>query len=382
MLHTHPHWRPLEWATQPEYRHTPPVPAPGPHHLVVQSPPATQPAQAPYVVQPQPTQPAPPPFAYPYGVAPPPYHMWPHPPPQAEPAPRMDPRLQDPPFIDPYSEDTKRWVLEPQDALLLERVFALEKTPGRELRAQLARRLGVMPRQVQVWFQNKRQRTRNGAKPTVAEAIALSMASAQDPEQLLISVTKPSAENGSLHDAGQAVVGSGAAAIADAAPRTENFRLHRDNGKWRVTKQPGPSDGGPSSTTTGQGAAQETAAPVGDGDAPIAPLVRASSTLSQTAEISLSTADLAVASASTAAAGSDAGERSNAINAIDALCAASKRAQADHDLMQLVSDDHAAPSDHPSPSGALCATGTAAMPGAHASHREVPHEGTACLAPH
>ena len=43
-----------------------------------------------------------------------------------------------------------RWVLEPEDVLLLERVFALEKCPGRELRAQLAARLHVKPRQIQV----------------------------------------------------------------------------------------------------------------------------------------------------------------------------------------------------------------------------------------
>jgi len=29
-----------------------------------------------------------------------------------------------------------RWVLEPEDVILLERVFALEKCPGRELRQQ------------------------------------------------------------------------------------------------------------------------------------------------------------------------------------------------------------------------------------------------------
>ena len=38
------------------------------------------------------------------------------------------------------------------------------KCPGRELRMQLAQRLHVKPRQVRVWFQNKRQRTKNRAK--------------------------------------------------------------------------------------------------------------------------------------------------------------------------------------------------------------------------
>ena len=76
-----------------------------------------------------------------------------------------------------------RWVLEPEDVLLLERVFALEKCPGRELRLQLASRLGVRQRQVQVWFQNKRQRTKVGAKPTVAEALAHAVVDAEQRAQ-------------------------------------------------------------------------------------------------------------------------------------------------------------------------------------------------------
>lgn len=58
-------------------------------------------------------------------------------------------------------EQSQRWVPEPGDVELLERVFELEKWPGRELRHQLAERLHVRPRQVQVWFQNKRQRTKS-----------------------------------------------------------------------------------------------------------------------------------------------------------------------------------------------------------------------------
>jgi hypothetical protein len=69
-------------------------------------------------------------------------------------------------------DSSGRWILEPEDVLLLERVFALEKCPGRELRSQLAARLHVKPRQIQVWFQNKRQRTKTGAKPTAAEVLA------------------------------------------------------------------------------------------------------------------------------------------------------------------------------------------------------------------
>ena len=45
-----------------------------------------------------------------------------------------------------------RWVLEPEDVLLLERVFALEKCPGRELRLQLASRLW--------WHRSRKRRAR------------------------------------------------------------------------------------------------------------------------------------------------------------------------------------------------------------------------------
>ncbi len=80
---------------------------------------------------------------------------------------------------DPDKEDVNgRWVLEPEDVMLLERVFALERCPGRELRTQLAERLKVRPRQVQVWFQNKRQRTKNSSqKPTLAESMVHAVAS-------------------------------------------------------------------------------------------------------------------------------------------------------------------------------------------------------------
>jgi hypothetical protein len=89
-----------------------------------------------------------------------------------------------------------RWVLEPEDVLLLERVFAIEKCPGRELRSQLSARLHVKPRQIQVWFQNKRQRTKNGAKPTVAEALAHAVysndmqTSQKEPAELLMTMAQ------------------------------------------------------------------------------------------------------------------------------------------------------------------------------------------------
>lgn len=74
----------------------------------------------------------------------------------------------------------KRWVLEPEDSILLERVFALEKCPGRELCQELATRLKVRPRQVQVWFQNRRQRTKSNAAKAATPAATDSLQEASD----------------------------------------------------------------------------------------------------------------------------------------------------------------------------------------------------------
>merc|ERR1719446_577947 len=43
---------------------------------------------------------------------------------------------------------------------MLESVYAVEPFPGLDTRRELARKLNVSARQVQVWFQNKRQRER------------------------------------------------------------------------------------------------------------------------------------------------------------------------------------------------------------------------------
>ncbi|PIA15859.1 homeobox, partial [Coemansia reversa NRRL 1564] len=39
---------------------------------------------------------------------------------------------------------------------VLESVFAVNRSPASRLREDLAARLGMAPRQVQVWFQNRR----------------------------------------------------------------------------------------------------------------------------------------------------------------------------------------------------------------------------------
>jgi len=98
---------------------------------------------------------------------------------------------------------TPRWIVEPDDVVLLERMFELEQCPGREMREQLAACLKVKPRQIQVWFQNKRQRRKNRAKPTRAESIAHAsletntgsqMAHPAELLRILKATKKPSAE--------------------------------------------------------------------------------------------------------------------------------------------------------------------------------------------
>lgn len=53
---------------------------------------------------------------------------------------------------------SKRWRIPPNGTQLLECVYAQTPCPSGETRDALAQQLGATPRQVQVWFQNKRQR--------------------------------------------------------------------------------------------------------------------------------------------------------------------------------------------------------------------------------
>ncbi|EOD32511.1 hypothetical protein EMIHUDRAFT_468007 [Emiliania huxleyi CCMP1516] len=63
---------------------------------------------------------------------------------------------------------TTRWNIPKHALQTLEQVFKDDKFPSVETRKNLAAELRVTPRQVQVWFQNKRQRS--GAKPVPARS--------------------------------------------------------------------------------------------------------------------------------------------------------------------------------------------------------------------
>ena len=230
--------------------HIPPMPPPGGYEHYQGMPP--HPGYGPGYMQGAPPPPSPW-GRYPVDAGYPP----PHPampglmPGRGHPPPMMHRLSQD-----AYREDSSgRWVLEPEDVVLLERVFALQKCPGRELRAQLAARLRVKPRQVQVWFQNKRQRTKNGAKPTMAETIAINMQ--KDPE----SDAGGEGDDGSA----EALVNMAASAAGEGTEDGEDEEDDEDDDSplAQVPDGQGGGDGGDEGGGDGSGAnaSQATGAP-------------------------------------------------------------------------------------------------------------------------
>jgi len=77
----------------------------------------------------------------------------------SEPHPQLNAAGMD---CDEDMERTKqsRWQIRSGALSVLEQVYAVEPFPGLETRRELSRKLNVSVRQVQVWFQNKRQRER------------------------------------------------------------------------------------------------------------------------------------------------------------------------------------------------------------------------------
>ena len=54
--------------------------------------------------------------------------------------------------------NSSRWILDAFDRAALEHAFRLDPFPNASMRQQLGNDLNVSPRQIQVWFQNRRQR--------------------------------------------------------------------------------------------------------------------------------------------------------------------------------------------------------------------------------
>jgi len=67
----------------------------------------------------------------------------------------------------------QRWRITPEALEVLQQVFELQPCPSAGTRDMLAERIGCTPRQVQVWFQNKRQRAASKAKRKADDIAAL-----------------------------------------------------------------------------------------------------------------------------------------------------------------------------------------------------------------
>lgn len=52
-----------------------------------------------------------------------------------------------------------------QQRILLEQIFEKNQYPDLNLRTQLAGQLGITPRKVQIWFQNRRTKEKVASKP-------------------------------------------------------------------------------------------------------------------------------------------------------------------------------------------------------------------------
>ena len=72
----------------------------------------------------------------------------------------FQPKKQDPSF--PYRR--KRQRSSPSQLGILEEHFLLNPTPSHAVRVELALRLNMTPRRIQIWFQNKRAKVRRAIR--------------------------------------------------------------------------------------------------------------------------------------------------------------------------------------------------------------------------
>ncbi|KAJ1633534.1 Homeodomain-like protein [Pavlovales sp. CCMP2436] len=69
-----------------------------------------------------------------------------------------------------------RWNIPPAVLLKLEDIFHAHNFPSLDARAELSAELAVKPRQIQVWFQNRRQRERNQQRQVLSNSDDISAA--------------------------------------------------------------------------------------------------------------------------------------------------------------------------------------------------------------
>lgn len=119
----------------------------------------------------------------------------------------------------PTETKVPRWNLRESDLRLLEAAFSMDNFPSSFVRQRLANELNVSCRQVQVWFQNRRQRARNqeremnGAEEVEAEVDAVNPQGATPTEisQLLshaAEVTRAAEEFFSSHESARPNTGA------------------------------------------------------------------------------------------------------------------------------------------------------------------------------
>jgi len=65
-----------------------------------------------------------------------------------------------PQYSDDIAENRRRWAPSESDKTMLEKSYGVDPFPSAAVRSELASELSIAPRQVQVWFQNRRQKER------------------------------------------------------------------------------------------------------------------------------------------------------------------------------------------------------------------------------
>jgi len=199
-----------------------------------------------------------------------------------------------------------RWVLNPEDAELLDQIFQATPFPSRQVRLQLASRLQVRPRQVQVWFQNKRQRVKSRGETVPLTGGPPPAAAAAAPAALPAAVpwsdgsTPPSVSNAVSVAAAAAAAAKAAAEAAEAAAVAAMAEAEAAQAK----KGKGDEAGAPNPTMMAneQPAAQEVTAPQWTTDpgaalADLSAATAAATAAAARANASVSAAQAAVASA-------------------------------------------------------------------------------------